>query len=393
MRLNYTPSRNSLILENGEGSTPTGTGAPQGGSAPVSLGNTYEYCYTKEQQAANRRVLRYILQAAIQDLLPDERIAICLKMIVPGKNTVKVLYSERVHRAHYGNLCICGSVWSCPVCASKITEKRRIELAEGLAGWQGGVLMGAFTLQHKRGDALNDLRALMAGTYRRMMQGKSWGLIKERFGIIGMITSSEVTWGQQSGWHPHRHALSLTREPVTVEDVTVIEQTISRRFREMLSARGGFGNEDFAVRFSNGETPEGAASYVAKWGLAEELTKGAIKKGRDGNLSPFELVAWAIATDEKQPKELFKEYFYSYKGSNQLTYSRGLRKLLALKSLKSDLQLAEEQVEDAVVIAELAREAWAVICKQGKRGELLEVASSGNAAQVAEFLNSLGIYV
>ena len=382
MHLNYTPSSDNPILENGEGE-----------KAPVSLGNTYTYCFHSTPEGANRRLLRYIIQAGIQELLPEERVAICLKMIVPGKNTVRVLYSERVKRAHYGNLCVCGSVWVCPVCSSKITEKRRVELAEGLAGWKGGCLMGAYTMRHNRGDGLRDLRELMASTYRKMQQGREWLEIKERFGIIGTITSSEVTWGQESGWHPHRHALALTRQPVALGDVAEIEETISKRFRELLAKAGGFGNEDFAVRFSNGDTPEGASSYVAKWGLSEELTKGTIKKGRDGNLSPFEIIAWRLATGEKQPADLFREYHSAFKRSKQLTYSWGLRKLLALGAEKTDLQLAEEQVEDAVVIAELAREAWAVICKQGKRGELLEVASTNDAEQITEFLNGLGIYL
>jgi hypothetical protein len=388
MRSNYTSSKIDLQ----PGASPAVETA-EGGKPPVSLGNTYTYCFHNSPEAENRRILRYILQAAIQELLPEERVAICLKMIAPGHNSVKVLYSERVKRAHYGNLCICGSVWVCPVCSSKITEKRRVELAAGLAGWKGGCLMGAYTMQHNRGDGLRDLRELMAGTYRKMQQGREWQEIKEHFGIIGTITSSEVTWGQVSGWHPHRHALALTREPVALGDIAEIEKTISKRFRDLLSKAGGFGNEDFSVKFSNGDTPEGASSYVAKWGLSEELTKGTTKKGRDGNLSPFEIVAWGLATDEKQPKELFREYHSAFKRSKQLTYSWGLRKLLALGAEKSDLQLAEEQVEDAVVIAELAREAWAVICKQGKRGELLEVASTGDAEQIAGFLQDLGIYL
>ncbi len=33
-----------------------------------------------------------------------------------------------------------------------------------------------------------------------------------------------------------------------------------------------------------------ADKYVSKWGLEQEMTKGHIKKGREGGLTPFDLL-------------------------------------------------------------------------------------------------------
>ena len=35
---------------------------------------------------------------------------------------------------HYKGLKICGSVWACPLCASKVQERRRQEVAQAI-GW------------------------------------------------------------------------------------------------------------------------------------------------------------------------------------------------------------------------------------------------------------------
>ena len=73
---------------------------------------------------------------------------------------VKVLFSDRVKRAHFGNLMICGSAWTCPVCSAKIAERRRQEISvacdvHSAAG--GGLAMVTLTFRHDRFENLKEM--------------------------------------------------------------------------------------------------------------------------------------------------------------------------------------------------------------------------------------------
>ena len=69
-----------------------------------------------------------------------------------------------------------------------------------------------------------------------------------------------------------------------------------------------------------------AASYVSKWGLEHEMTKGHIKKGKTDSKTPFDLLRDYAEGDENAGK-LFRIYFEAFKGTRQLNWSKGLKKL------------------------------------------------------------------
>ncbi|SRR5258708_5626399 len=87
-----------------------------------------EKSYQQEREA---RLMRWQLQREAQDLLPEERVAFCMRRI--QASMVDVLYSPHRQLAHYQGLMRCGSVWVCPICAAKISEHRRSELEQAIA--------------------------------------------------------------------------------------------------------------------------------------------------------------------------------------------------------------------------------------------------------------------
>lgn len=173
-----------------------------------------------------RRLVRWILQSAARELLPDERVAKCLRVRVPPRITehggvrtitddqVKVLYSAKRERAFYGNLAQCASVWMDPICASKITERRRVEMSESLAGCKFYQLMVTRTFQHARDDKLEDLQLDFAEAKRRVKSGRGWIDLENHFKVVGSISGTEVTYGQENGFHLHDHNLYLLELPV-----------------------------------------------------------------------------------------------------------------------------------------------------------------------------------
>lgn len=74
------------------------------------------------------RARRYYLQNLAADLLPDERVSECLRAVAPSADQVDLFHNPARSSARYANLIVCSRVWTCPVCAARITEERRREL-------------------------------------------------------------------------------------------------------------------------------------------------------------------------------------------------------------------------------------------------------------------------
>ena len=123
------------------------------------------------------------------------------------------------------------------------------------------------------------------------------------------------------------------------------------------------------VNLRNGDY---ANNYVAKWGLEHEMTKGHIKKGKKGSRTPFDILRDFQESPNDQDANLFKLYYFAFKGQRQLNWSRGLRKLASKNQVeKTDQEIVDETDNVAELMFKLDIELWHVIRKNGKQGELL----------------------
>ena len=116
----------------------------------------------RAKPATERQVERFALQAVARDLLPNSRIALCLRARVSAQLGVQVWKSKEHKTAHYGGLQTCGSVWGCPVCNPKITERRKLEVKQAMDMHraQGGeVHLLTLTTPHTRHDRLDEFTA------------------------------------------------------------------------------------------------------------------------------------------------------------------------------------------------------------------------------------------
>ena len=336
---------------------------------------------------AAKRLRRFYLQAIARELLPYARVNQCLRSVVPGTGCVNIHYSKKFERAHYGNLVQCASVWVDPVCSSKITERRRVELEDGLnrSPWPG--VMITLTLQHSKNDKLAMLRRDLSEGRRELKSSWWWQNFSKRIGIVGGITSTETTYGLDAGHHPHNHILELVDGHPDTEQ---IQAEVSKRFREIMTSRGRYVSPEIGVHVR--ATDQGAADYISKWGAAFEISKAGAKRGKDGHYNPFELLQ-LYAEGETWAGKVFREYAAAMKGVNQIRWSKGLRELLGLGAEVSDRELVEAPLEDDILLASLTVKQWGVILKRDKRGELLEVASTGDAKLLRSYLMALGVFL
>jgi len=357
----------------------------------VSLGNNTSIAFQSETDQQARRWNKYDVQDYMAEILPNDRVSWCLKHRQIGSDQIEITYDQQRHSAFYGNLLTCGSVWTCPVCAARITEYRRRELTSAIEQWRGaggGVFMAAFTFQHTVEDEIKSLRHELSGAYRRMTSRKDYSRIRRQYGIVGSVASLEVTFSFRNGWHPHRHVLFFTEKAVTDQDVFNMQASFSALWRGVLVKTGRFSHDQAGVVLSNGD--DQAGDYVCKWSMAHEMTKSPVKGGRDGGLSPFEMAEqWQVTGDQRYAR-LIRDYSRAFYRSKQLTYTPGLKARLGILD-KSDQQIVAEQQAGAVIMAELDKSSWQRVYIRRWRGIILKAASTGDQSELAAVLDKLGV--
>ncbi|HAV5894152.1 TPA: hypothetical protein JI217_19445, partial [Acinetobacter baumannii] len=92
-----------------------------------------------------QRIQDYALQQQSAKLLHGKsRVCFCGKRKIDKNRNRSVVYNPNTERAYFENVQRCGSIWDCKVCAKKITETRRKELAFANELWKSGVVLQTF---------------------------------------------------------------------------------------------------------------------------------------------------------------------------------------------------------------------------------------------------------
>lgn len=345
-------------------------------------------------ESKDRRVERWALQAGARALLPGERVSWCYRNRVPGQSTIDVWWAEAVKRAHFKNLMVCGSIWSCPICAAKITERRRVELTEAIDHAQGlDTALVTFTMHHDRRDKLHDLLDDLLASYRFMKAGRIWAGIERDYKLVGSVRALEVTqW--LNGWHPHLHVLFFAARGA---DFAGLGGILKERWLSILDTNGCSASDEVGVQLSDRRGD--VARYIAKfghepkqnrWTVEHELTKAPSKLGTSDHRTPTQLLRDYVNGD-KGTGNLWREYALTFKGKRQLVWSRGLRHALGLDKEKTDEELAKSTDEPSVLLGQISLAQWRVILANDARAEVLEVASSGDAGALAEFIQTFTV--
>ncbi|WP_114241963.1 protein rep, partial [Acinetobacter baumannii] len=315
----------------------------------------------------------YLLQDQSRKLLPKERVSKCRRLRIDKTKTRTVMYNEHREKAHYGNVQICGSIWSCPVCAKQITQKRRNELGKGIESWKtahnGSVYLLTLTFSHSPDQSLKSNLEGLKRAMKRFYETTRVQAIFKKLSVFHKIKGLEVTYGQ-NGWHPHHHVLLLAEHhDLRFKDYTseLTELWIKACIKSGLNAP----SMRHGLDLRNGSY---ADQYVSKWGLEDELSKGHVKKGRNGGFTPFDLLNFSIEDNEiygKKPSKLFQEFAISMKGARQLVWSRGLKKLLGIEE-KSDEELAVETDKASITLNRVEDLVFELLCRYQLRHQYLE---------------------
>lgn len=371
----------------------------QGGrAAEAALGNITLYASadcdsvkpaSSPDAAVLARLQRYELQAVVRAILPEHRVCICLQRRIP-ETEIEVMYSPARRSARLAGVMVCASLWICPVCAARISEVRRSELARAISWWrgQGGrVLMATFTIPHCKRDRLETLLDALLAAYRSMIGSRATKALMASCGLVGSIRATEITWGAINGWHPHFHVLLFVASGTSL---SYLADGLANLWTGA-AARQGLITNEHACRLQ--ETTDAVDKYVSKfgrpWAAEDEMTKAHSKRGRKFNMTPFDLLRRIYETGVSWPAELFREYAAAFYRHRQLTWSRGLKAAAGVVELTDQAIVDGADVELWLSLGGLTHREFFAVRRYRQVGQLLEVASTGGAAAVRAFVRSL----
>ncbi len=350
------------------------------------------------QDRRDARSRRYAAQGGIWRVTSLQRVAYCCRFLHGGTDFAHVALNAAQQGSWMG-LQTCGSVHACPVCSPKIRQARAVEierLGTTHLDKSGGLEFATLTMSHHKGDALSLTLDTVLNGWRAVQANRKVRRLFARLGIVGAVRSTEVTRGW-NGWHPHLHCLLFTTRPLTPEERSELQSVLFAAWRSYVMKRGYFEPSEARgvlvreVTLSRGA--EGIAAYLAKvqdsYGqsttIAREMARADLKKGRKTARTPFE-IAEAAAAGSTADLALWHEYEAATKGRRVIEISRSLKTLYALADV-SDAELAA--ADDAVSVAALHAEEYALVVRYKARAAMLNAAELGGAEAVYDRLGAL----
>lgn len=362
------------------------------------------------------RQIRYSLQRTAQTLLYDPNVSRqhrtcgCYRDV--ASDGVSVYRTIDGSDARFANVMTCGSVWACPVCSAKITEKRSKELQKAVTAWVanhgGKVLLMTLTFPHESDMPLAELLDRFAKALTKFKNSRAY---KNNFGTmdnpgnyqrIGSVRSLEVTHGQ-NGWHPHTHDLVFLKSDGILTDSNALDELRREWVKQLIKAGLGDNSKlnDMLQHAFDIQGGDYAAEYVAKygrepkllegWSAVREVTKSMSKIASGEHATPFMLLSWAQQGDDKAGS-LFCEYARHFDGKRMLSWSPGLKSyLFGTDDEASDEELAQadDVRPEEEMIYRLGVDQWKLVMSRNARYELLLIAAKNGAEGIEAFIEEL----
>ena len=332
---------------------------------------------------------RFLLQKAVQQLIfsrfPDLRNSnFCKCSTVHLGDFVAIKRNPETQRAYYHGVVTCSSPLLCPVCSPRIMGYRSGEIMHGVHEWlsrseENTCYLLTFTLQHSLADSLVDLLSLFADARQIFWRNGSVRRLLSLAGSVGRITSTEIQFSSENGWHPHQHALLFCRK--SAFDVEFLRSVwVSALEFVGLSGIGRVAFDLIEAR--------SAAQYLTK--LSHEVALGALKEGRGhGHYSIVQMMQ-EVFIGEAWAFDRFAELFDSMRGLHCLTWSRGLKKSLGISDVSdSDITLNSADASQLIDYLTMTKKVFSAF-SPAQKGILLDAVAADRRDEVVKLFASVG---
>lgn len=380
----------------------------------------------KPQTRRERREHRYAVREELYTMSSLKRVRDCGRPL--GSEVTVRLSGGAEPVAGFGSLATCGSVWSCPVCSAKVANSRQADIEEVVneqLARGGSVAMLTLTMRHHKGQSLEYLWKALSAAWKAATNGSGWKRDKARFSVEHYIRVTEVTHGDQNGWHVHVHALLLGDDFSNQVELTSLGQRMFARWsrklqqqglRAPIEHKGGLKIQQITPGKS---AAQALADYFTKAGMdadvevaeetaqarhdaknardmahkiSMEAARSDLKDGKHGNRTPWGILSDFLKTGDCADLDLWHEYEKASKGKRQVVWSHGLRAEFNLDEEQTDEEIAEEE-HDGEAIALIDGTDYRQGCRADSRfpARLLDAAEDNGKTGVDLVLRRYGL--
>lgn len=362
-----------------ESIAPKGEVNPEGGGLS-RLGTNYEIASQKleDEPRKEKALSRFDLRRLARRALYDTRICDCGNKVMPRKNCVEVRKGQK--GVFFKNVISCGSVWVCAPCAFKVALNNAKEIGDAIKRQEergGQVIMVTETVVHKAHQSLYEVLEGVTKARERRGRQRAFRSLCDDVGLEGRIRALEITYGK-NGWHVHIHELWFI-EPGRVVYRVKLQERLLALWKDACVKSG---MKEPGKRGINVDAGADKGKYVSKWGLECEVALSDRKLGREGNMTPWELLEHGLY-------HVFREYAQGVKGKKRVQWTDGLRELLDLPRGKSDPEVANEEEVVALLLYVLDLYDWKSIVRRDRVEELRKVAEEEGREGIERFLRTV----
>ncbi|MCG7399684.1 protein rep [Caballeronia zhejiangensis] len=317
------------------------------------------------------------LQNVVRELLPDSRVAACLRHRLGG-SAVAVSTTNRGN-IRLGGVMVCDAGHICPVChARKMARERKIVSSIVHDHYQaGGMLVdAALTVPHRDGEPLSCVLNRLDTVWKKLCTKRIWKELAQHLGVIGCVRRLEVTLGAH-GWHPHFH-VSFLCDAAHAADVKGLSwrTALDDAFAIVSGSWRQAGAEAGVAVCEEAQSAVAIIGHVDAQKAVDYNTKNMGYCRKADSLTPMDLLRVVAQVEDaavvRTAKRLFAEYAACIKRRHALSFTGSAKAVHKAAVEKADAGCAEVAEEKLGIVAPWA---WSAIVKAGLRETLAVVKS------------------
>lgn len=354
----------------------------------------------KEIQTKKGRTNLYLLRNEA-GLILGNRAAKCGRLAIFKDQASNIgIFKKNNDHFFYSGLETCGSVWTCPVCALKITYDRAKKVAKMLKNIQDMQIYSigflTLTIKHEFRTKLSHSKTLILKAYRKITKSRKYLRLCSIFNIKGNIRALEIKYSIKTGWHPHLHILYVGT--CNKNDLELFGNAIIDLFLKETGEKAGRQGQKYLPILNI----KGIKEYLTKWKAADEICKGHTKtKSKAESFTPFEMLDFIRKNKHendqkarvKEFKAKFLEFYQQTKGTKQLTISENLEKFnFDLDFNKTDEEISREKQKDVVEVIKIDHSLFRKITKNNIQSDILNIIQYEPKENLILFLQEFGIF-
>lgn len=332
--------------------------------------------------------LRFYLQDEAQHIIssafPELRkkaFCKCHKRVISPSSTAQVYLNNETRRAYWHRVCTCANASLCPVCAPRIASHRCDEISHAAflhlrSNPLNKLYLLTLTCRHGSGDQISDLLSSFKAAQSYFFGLRSVQNFFRAFGALDRITSHEVTYSLDYGYHPHAHILLFGQAGKFDTD------WLSNMWIYCLRKYGLDGLSGIALQM---QPADDLRTYLTK--ISQELVMLHLKEGRRNNhFTPIQLLHESTSCNQ-WARDAFSCIFSAYRGRHLLHWSRGLKAKFGIMDI-SDESIATNNAdsERLMLVLEVPRKVFNSL-PHYKRAEILADVSKGDYSKIRQFLS------